>query len=140
MRRTIALLLILAVTSTGCAVRSAGTSPAPQPSIASSPGSGTPWLSRAYLEKLPIGGRVKVGLANGDRFDATLLGVTDEALHVQRRTRIPERPIAIPLSELAMVTVPEKSRGGLAASIAAGAVAGLGAAIGFVFFLIAVND
>ncbi len=74
---------------------------------------------------IPLGSRVKVHTAAGGRLTATLMTVTDEAIVVQRASRVPEPAIAIPFGEIRRL---ERDQGGKGISI--GKAIGVGVAAG----------
>jgi hypothetical protein len=135
-RQTIALTLCAALMS-GCA--SAGrprvASGAQNQPAVSRPGT-DPAVMAEYVQKLQLGIKVRVDLANGKTVKGTLMKATDRAIIVQTRTRLPEPPIELPLSDLVAVT-PDSSNG-VGRAIGIGAAAGAGAALGVILLLIAV--
>lgn len=88
-----------------------------------------------YVRKLPPGTKVRVDRAGARAVKGTLMKATDVAIVVQPRTRVPEPPIEIPLTDVLAVT-PEGSNG-VAKAIGIGAAAGAAAALGVILILIA---
>ena len=88
-----------------------------------------------YVQKLQPGTRVRVDRASGRAVKGTLMKATDTTIVVQPRTRVPEPPIEIPLTDVLAVT-PE-SQNGVAKAIGIGAAAGAAAALGVILILIA---
>jgi hypothetical protein len=128
MQRTLAVMLVIALTVPGCAAARATTSSPPVIVPVSDPVIGT------FVRSLPPGSRVRIEIAGGPTLRGTLLQATEDAVTVQRHTRIPEAPVAVPMRDVQRVTIeaPSSSRG-----MAIGAAIGAGAAIG-VLWLIAV--
>ena len=117
--------LILALSTVGCAARSATHATA-------APGAVT-WgepdrvaVMRRYVEHLPVGGRVRVQTADGSRWSATLLSADYERVVLQPRGRVTEPARAIPIASLRMIE-PESQGGSnqlvkaLGVGVAAGA-------------------
>jgi hypothetical protein len=94
-----------------------------------------------YVQKLPLGAAVRVERARGRALRGTLLKATERSLILQPRTRLPEPPVEVPLSEVLSV-VPESTNGAnLAKAIGIGVAAGAGAALGvFLIILAALGD
>jgi hypothetical protein len=135
-RQTIALTLCAALVS-GCAstggprVASGAQS---QPAV-SRPAT-DPAVMAEYVQKLQLGMKVRVDLVNGKTVKGTLMKATDRAIVVQPRTRLPEPPLELPLSDILAVT-PESSNG-VGKAIGIGAAAGAAASLGVILLLIAV--
>ncbi len=101
--RTVVSALILAFSTVGCAARS--TTPhrgAPQGDTAWGEAERVAVL-RQYVERLPVGGRVRVETVNGERWSATLLSVDDERVVLQPRGRLTEPARAIPIASLQLI-------------------------------------
>jgi hypothetical protein len=129
MHRTLALVLVVALTVPACAAARATTS---SPLVV--PPASDPVIS-TFVRSLPPGSRVRIEVASGRTLRGTLLQATENTVTVQRHTRVPEAPVAIPIRDVQRVTIDlaaSNSRG-----MAIGAAIGAGAAIG-VLWLIAV--
>ena len=135
-RQTIALTLCAALGS-GCA--SAG-----GPRVASDPHA-RPGVSRPatdpavmadYVQRLQLGTRVRVDLASGKSVKGTLMKATDRAIVVQTRTRFPEPPFELPITDI--VSVAPESSNGVGRAIGVGVAAGAAASLGVLLLLIAV--
>lgn len=134
-RQTIALTLCAALVS-GCAsVGGPRVAPGAQP-----PGSRPatdPAVMAEYVQKLQLGTKVRVDLANGKTIKGTLMKATERSIIVQTRTRLPEPPVEIVLTDVLAVT-PESSSGNVGRAIGIGAAAGGAAALGVILLLIAI--
>jgi hypothetical protein len=89
-----------------------------------------------YVQKLQLGTRVRVDLASGRTVKGTLMKATDRAIVVQTRTRLPEPPLELALTDILAVT-PESSNG-IGRAIGIGAAAGAAASLGVILLLIAI--
>lgn len=117
---------------TGCAARS-GRVVGPLPPTAQA-------AIAEFAGQLPRGSRVHVERVRGRSIRGTLIKVTPEALTIQPRTRLPEPPVEIAISDVIRLQ-PETSNGrSLGKAIGIGAAAGAGAALGFFLFLLAIFD
>ncbi|MCA1560629.1 MAG: hypothetical protein LC804_10325, partial [Acidobacteria bacterium] len=93
-------------------------------------------LLAAYVKQLPIGARVRATLTNGQSVRGTLMKATDGGVIVQRRTRLPEPPVEIPLAALQSVEG-DREGGGVGRAVAIGVATGAGAALGVFLLLVA---
>jgi hypothetical protein len=66
----------------------------------------------------------------------TLLKATDDAIVIQRNTRIPEAPVNVPLDQITRVTI--ENGGGSGRSVAIGVAVGVGAFFGIGLILAAI--
>ena len=133
--RTIAVLVCAAVINAGCATATAG-------AVAVADGTQQSAATRAavaeYVQQLKPGLAVRVGRTDGRTIRATLMKATADTLVLQPRTRLPEPPVEIPLSEVVSVT-PETSNGSnIGKAIGIGIAAGAGAVLGIFLILAAV--
>jgi hypothetical protein len=137
MKRTLALLLSIALAAPGCATT--GTTGA-----VVAPSSGVTVANHAvlaeYVQRIPLGSPVLVQFTNGKELRGTLMKATEQNVIVQPKTRVPEPALEIPLGEVMGVAVESKKGGSLARSIGIGAAVGVGAAVGFLLFLVAALD
>ena len=136
-KRLVAVILCAALSGTGCAT-------AGGPRIGTLPADGRQVADRSvlveYVKKLAPGSAVRVERANGRAIRGTLMKATDGLVIVQRRTRIPEPALEIPMSEILAVTPDTGNGNSLAKAIGAGAAAGAGAALAVFLVLVAVFD
>ena len=133
-RQVIALMLSISVVTTGCtAARAQGPRVSTQPTAM---GAVDPALMADYVRQLPLGSRVRVSLGDGTVIHGTLMKADADPIVVQRRTRIPEQPVQIPLRNVRAVEL--EKNGGAARAVAVGAAAGAGAALGVLLVLAAI--
>jgi hypothetical protein len=130
-RQTLALALCCALVTTGCA-SAAG------PRIAQAPAarvqdSGT---LADYVQRLAAGSKVRVEKTDGTSFRGTLMKATPESILVQKNTRVPERPVEIPMDQLTRVTLDTGSSMGKTVAIGVGA--GVAATFGVLLILAAI--
>src|SRR5688572_14043464 len=79
---------------------------------------------RSMAGGIPLGSRVKLQVREGRRMTATLMQVTDDAIVVQRVSRVPEAPVTVRFAELAVLQREEKG------GFSVGKVLGMGLAAG----------
>jgi hypothetical protein len=85
---------------------------------------------------LPTGSKVRVSLANGDTVHGVLMRRDSDPIVVQRRTRIPEAPIEIPIRNILAMEL-ETGGSSPARTIAIGVGAAVGATFGMLMLLAA---
>jgi hypothetical protein len=90
-----------------------------------------------YIGRLPVGARVRVALTNGDVMRATLLRNDRDPIVLQRRARIPEAPVEIPLAQITALEL-ETNGGGVGRAVAIGAASAAAATLGIIMLLAAV--
>ena len=134
MQRPLAVMLAVALTLPGCASARATTASPPGLSAVPDPVIGE------FVRSLPPGSRVRIDVAGGRTLRGTLLQATDNSVTVQRHTRVPEAPLAVPMRDVQRVTIdaPASSNRG----VAVGAAIGAGAALGVLWLIaaLAFND
>ena len=145
-RRALALLLIAGLTASGCATAAEiRRAPAPVPQFQTSAVQPSATgrtqtdavLLAEYVQKLPIGSRVRVHLADGRRQRGTLMDATAERIVLQPRTRIPEPPVRITLDRIVAVEL-ESPNGSVGRAIGIGIAAGAGAILGVLLLFAAI--
>jgi hypothetical protein len=145
-KRVLASLVVVAVTLSGCAPASRLRAPhvvepaARTQTPAATPTALTPAeraLLAEYVQKLPVGSRVRVHLVDGQRRRATLMAASAERLVIQLRTRIPEPPLQVPLERIIAVEL-EHSNGSVGRAIGIGIAAGAAAILGVMLLLAAI--
>lgn len=85
---------------------------------------------RAVAAAIPLGSKVKIQTANGDRFNATLMSVGSDSVMVKKNARRPEPAETIAFADLARI---ERDHGGntnVGKAIAVGLAAGAGVILG----------
>jgi hypothetical protein len=118
MQRTLAVVLIVALTLPGCAASRATSSAIPVVTPSPDPAIGT------FARSLPLGSKVRVELAGRRTLRGTLLQATDDAITVQRQTRVPETPVSVPMRDVQRVTIDAPASSGRAIAISAAVAAG----------------
>ena len=103
-RQSIAVIVILALGSSGCA--SAGTTRLAPTRLASQDVRNE---MIDYVQRLPVGSRVRVDRVTGRTLHGTLMAADRDAVVVQCATRIPEAPMSIPLRDIARIQIEERS-------------------------------
>ena len=135
-RRATALLVIIAVTLPACA-----TSTGPRLQTTTATGQSRTQereLLAEYVQKLPVGSRVRVHLRDGHRERGTLMDATAQRLVIQPRTRIPEPPREIPLDRVLGVELENGNGSSVGRAIGIGIAAGAGAVLGVMLLLAAI--
>ncbi len=79
---------------------------------------------REMASAIPLGSRVKAQTTRGSRVNGTLLSVTDEAVIIKKKTRLPEPAVTVAFTELAELEL-QTGQG-----MSAGKVIGIGLAAG----------
>ena len=102
MKQFVAVMLVAALASPGCASASRRTA-GPGFDVQRSVGAMDRTLMTEYVHRLPVGSRVKVTLDNGKVMRGTLLKADADPIVVQLRTRVPEPPIEIDIGRIAAV-------------------------------------
>jgi hypothetical protein len=136
LKRAMTLLVTAALTLPACA-----TTAGPRLQTATVPAqrTGDQRLVAEYVQKLPVGSRVRVHLRDGRRERGTLMDATAERLVLLPRTRIPEPPREIPFDRVLGVEIENgNGSGGVGRAIGIGIAAGAGAVLGFMLFLAAI--
>jgi hypothetical protein len=136
MKRIVALLLCTLLSAPGCA---AVTTPRPQRTPSPPPattGLVDPALMAEYVRQLPVGSRVKVTRKDGDVLHGTLMKRDSDPIVVQRRARLPEAPLTIPIADI--VSLELESNGSVGRTIGIGIAAGAGATLGVLLLLAAI--
>lgn len=136
MRKILSLLLVVALTLPGCA--SSHASQGPSVATPSVPRTGDPKVMADYIRQLRVGSRVRLSRTNGDEIRGTLMKNDGDPVVVQRRARIPEAPIEVPLAEVIAVELDTHNGGSVGRSIAIGAGAAAAAVLGIFAVLAAI--
>ena len=95
-----------------------------------------PEVWRDFAERVSVGSELNVRLSDGRRFRATLIGVVDDAILLQPRTRVPVPVQAVAYQEIVRL---ERTKGGIGAgkAVAIGVATGVGAFFGTLALIIA---
>jgi len=138
MRKVLSLLLVTTLTLSGCAtsrMTQAGAVPAPARSNAADPK-----VMADYVRQLRVGSRVRLSRSDGEEIRGTLMRNDADPLVIQRRARIPEPPIEVPLRDVVAVEL-DLPGNGVGRAIAIGAGAAAAAVLGiFVVFAAIYSD
>lgn len=135
MKKILTVLLCLVLAAPGCATRQ-GVPRAATPSS-------VPWTADAgvmadAVNRIPVGTRLRVHLADGRTVRGTLMHAGATSIIINPRVRVPEPPIEVPLDELRGFEIETPST--LAKAITLGAVAGAGAALVVFLVILATID
>jgi len=95
---------------------------------------------RSLAGGIPIGSRVKVQVREGRRMTATLMEVTNDAIVVQRVTRVPEPPVTVRFDELAALQRQDKSGFTVGKAVGIGLAAGAGAILTLFAIMFSLSD
>ena len=82
---------------------------------------------KAMAGAIPLGSRVKLQVRQGRRLTATLMQVTDDAIVVQRVSRVPEPPVTVQFDALVALQREEKGGFSIGKAVGIGLAAGVGA-------------
>jgi hypothetical protein len=134
-KRAIALLVTIALTSPACATTAGPRLQTTAPGQTARDRA----LLADYVQKLPVGSRVRVHLLDGGRERGTLMDATAERIVIQPRTRIPEPPREIPLDRVLGIELETgNGTGSVARAIGIGVAAGAGTFLGIFLLLAAI--
>jgi hypothetical protein len=136
MKTCLSLLLAVTLALPGCATaRASGNrlSPPPAPQRTADPK-----IMADYIRQLPVGSRVRLSRTDGDEIRGLLIKNDGDPIAVQRRARIPEAPIEIPLRNVIAVELEAPGTGNMARTVAIGAAAAASATLAVLWILAAV--
>jgi hypothetical protein len=97
-----------------------------------------PDIWRSFAARIEPGKTLKVRLTSGQRFRATLLQVTDEALTVQPKTRVPVPAQVVPFAQVASLEIDTGKGANIGKAVAIGAAVAAGAFFGLMALVFAV--
>jgi hypothetical protein len=122
MRKLLSLLLVTTLALSGCATsRMAQAAAVP---VAARSNAADPKVMADYVRQLRVGSRVRLSRIDGQEIRGTLMRNDADPLVIQRRSRIPEPPIEVPLRDVVAVELDQPGNGvGRAIAIGAGAAA-----------------
>jgi hypothetical protein len=135
MKRVLSLVLAVLIALPGCAGVAMHQRRDLQPGVKTSRVDAM--VMSDYIRQLPIGSRVRVTCTDRKTMRATLIKHDTDPIVVQRRTRLPEPPIEIPVSDILAVEL-DTPNGGSARQIAVGAAAAAGVVLGVLLLIAAV--
>jgi hypothetical protein len=94
-----------------------------------------------YVRQLRVGSRVRLSRTNGQEIRGTLMRNDADPLVIQRRSRIPEPPVEVPLRDIVAVELDLPGNGGVGRAIAIGAGAAAATVLGiFLVFAAIYSD
>lgn len=132
-RRAMVLMMCAVLSSPGCATT--GVIPSAQTPVRGAVAEAS--VLSEYVQRLPPGSTVRVERTTGKALQGTLMKATDRSVVIQPRTRIPEPPVEVALTDVRSVT-PESPEGrNMGRAIAVGAAAGAGAALAVFLIIVA---
>ena len=137
MRACLSLLLTVILALPGCATTRARIPATPGSAPLAQQARADPTVMADYVRQLKVGSRVRLARTNGEEIRGILMKNDGDPLVVQRRARIPETPIEIPLREVLSVELETKT-GNPARTIAIGAAAAVSATLGVLLILAAI--
>ena len=121
MRRLLSILICCSLVIPGAGCASAG-----GPRLQAAPQSAAATATIAeFVQRLAPGSRVRVDLTDGTSLNGTLMKASADAVVVQKRTRVAEPPIEIPMAQVARVTVDNGSGTSTAKAVAIGITVGV---------------
>lgn len=97
-----------------------------------------PRVMADYIRQLPVGSRVRLSRLKGDDIRGTLMKNDGDPLVIQRRARVPEAPIAVPLQNVLAVELDTPANGNAGRTIAIGAAAAAAGTLTVLFVLAAI--
>ena len=97
-----------------------------------------PKVMADYLRQLPVGSRVRLSRLKGDEIRGTLMKNDGDPVVIQRRARVPEAPIAVPMQEILAVELDVAGGGNPARTIAIGAGVAAAATLAVLLTLFAI--
>jgi hypothetical protein len=89
---------------------------------------------------IPLGSRVKVHTNNGKRLNGTLMSVSDDAVIIKKRTRLPEPAVTVAFTELSSLELQTGEGMSAGKVVGIGLAAGAGAIITLIVFFAAIDD
>jgi hypothetical protein len=95
---------------------------------------------RSMAGGIPLGSRVKLQIREGRRMTATLMQVTDDAIVVQRVSRVPETPVTVRFDELVALQREDKGGFSIGKAVGIGLAAGGGAILTLFAIMFSLSD
>ncbi len=139
--RAIVYGLILALSTVGCAARSTTARGPDRDGDVTWGEAERVAVLRQYVERLPVGGRVRVQTVDGARWSATLLSTDHERVVLQPRGRLTEPARAVPFASLQLIE-PESQGGNnqLVKAVAVGVATGAATFVTMLMIALATVD
>lgn len=100
----------------------------------------SPDLWRNVAEKVTPGATVKLRLQDGRKLKAVLLQVSDDAITIKPKTRVPLPPQRVDYTAIESIELDERGGIGAAKAVAIGIVSGVGAFLGMLLVFVATLD
>jgi hypothetical protein len=97
-------------------------------------------MLRQMASAMPLGSRVKAQTNSGARVSGTLMSVTDEAVIIKKKTRLPEPAVTVSFAELAGLELQTGEGMSAGKIIGIGLAAGAGAVLTLFGFFLALGD
>ncbi len=91
---------------------------------------------KTFVERVDVGTELNVRLSDGRRIRATLIGVRDDAVLLQPKTRIPVSIQAVPYDAIVRME-PRKAGHSAGKAVAIGVAAGVGVFFGVMLLIVA---
>ena len=138
-RQLLVVVLCSALVAPGCAsasgprVARGAPPPAQEPNAAAQDTT----LLAEYVQRIPVGSKVRVERTNGGSLRGTLMKASADALVIQKNTRVPEPPVEVPLAQVARVTL-DTGGNSVGKTVAISVGAGVGATFGILLLLAAI--
>ena len=96
----------------------------------------TPDVWKIFVERVDVGTELNVRLSDGRRIRATLIGVRDDAVLLQPKTRIPVSIQAVPYDAIVRME-PRKAGHSAGKAVAIGVATGVGVFFGIMALIVA---
>ena len=134
MKPALALLLTIALALPGCATSRVAYAGVVAP-VADQHRPVDPKVMADYIRQLRVGSLVRLTRTNGEEIRGTLMKNDGDPVFVQRRARIPEAPVEIPLRDILAVELDIQGKSHAGRNIAIGAAAAASTTLGVLFIL-----
>jgi hypothetical protein len=95
---------------------------------------------KSMASAIPLGARVKAQTNRGKRVNGTLMSITDDAVIIKKRTRLPEPAVTVAFSDLAQLELEKNEGMSPGKVIGIGLAAGAGAILTLFAFFAALGD
>ena len=110
------------------------------PRTVTAQGGATADVWRDFAKQIAVGSELRVRLSNGQKFNATLVSATDEAMLLQPKTRQPVGVQRVPYGDVESLERRKDGGGGVGKAVAIGAAVGAGALLGLLAFIAVAMD